>query len=105
MFCPVVNGLVLVLWVGIQFPLESVQKLFGVPSLAQLNPESVVRLVGQFRLSHRLVLLEWSCYEVLLFSLWVTFAAHSKPCQPWTTRSLSVFEDSWSCCSPHSTTP
>ncbi len=37
-----VNGLVMILWVGLQFPAESVQKLFGVPSLAQLNTDTMV---------------------------------------------------------------
>ena len=35
------NGLVMVMWIGQQFPTDSVQKVFGVPSLAQINTEIV----------------------------------------------------------------
>jgi len=35
------NGLVMVLWVGQQFPPDSTQKVFGVPSLAQVNTDMV----------------------------------------------------------------
>ena len=31
---------VMVMWVGLQFPSDSVQKLFGVPSLAQVGMDA-----------------------------------------------------------------
>lgn len=36
------NGVVMVLWIGQQFGADSVQKLFGVPSLAQIQTENMV---------------------------------------------------------------
>ena len=38
------NGVVMVLWVGQQLPPEHIQKLFGVPSLAQIQAENMVRV-------------------------------------------------------------
>lgn len=35
------NGMLMVMWIGMQFPPELVMKVFGVPSLAQVNTEMV----------------------------------------------------------------